>query len=318
PSPSPSPGTMADGDATNSLNCSKAEHGVNLRCDPPNLTFYDDPTINFSIESHMENWDYKRKQWLKYHPSFTVGLEERILVVTGSQPSPCPHPTGDHFMLRFLKNKVDYCRIHDYYIFYNNAFLHPKMVGYWAKPQLIKAAMLAHPETEWILWVDSDAAFTDMDSKIPLEKFKDYNMVIGGRAELMKKSWLSVNSGVVLLRNSQWAMDFVEEWAKMGPQSPKFEDWGRIFMATFEDKEDSNTDDQSAQIYILLNQNEKWMDKVYFFNDYVFNGYWLMIVGRLDNITRQYTEVETSVKALRRRHAEMVSEYYADLWAPYV
>ncbi|GAB4846875.1 hypothetical protein Ancab_025883 [Ancistrocladus abbreviatus] len=145
-------------------------------------------------------------------------------------------------------NKVDYCRIHGYDIFYNNAFLHPKMDWFWAKrpkPQLIKAAMLAHPEADWIFWVDSDAAFTDMDFKIPLERFKDYDMVTGGRAESKEKTWLSVNSGVILFRNCKWAMDFVQEWADMGAQSPKFEEWGRIVMATFEDKIDAYTDDQS-------------------------------------------------------------------------
>jgi len=49
-----------------------------------------------------------------------------------------------------FKNKVDYCRIHSYDVFYNNVFLHLKMVLYRAKLPVVRAAVLAHPEAEWI------------------------------------------------------------------------------------------------------------------------------------------------------------------------
>lgn len=74
-------------------------------------------------------------------------------------------------LLRLFKNKVDYCRLHGIEIFYNNVLLHPKMFGFWAKYPVVKAAMLAHPEVEWIWWVDSDAVFTDMEFKLPLERY---------------------------------------------------------------------------------------------------------------------------------------------------
>ena len=45
------------------------------------------------------------------------------------------------------------------------------MFGFWAKYPVVKAAMLAHPEVEWIWWVDSDAVFTDMEFKLPLERY---------------------------------------------------------------------------------------------------------------------------------------------------
>lgn len=51
--------------------------------------------------------------------------------------------------------------------------------------------MVAHPEAEWIWWVDSDAVFTDMDFKLPLDKYKNHNFVIYGWPKLIyeKKSW---------------------------------------------------------------------------------------------------------------------------------
>ncbi|KAL4590642.1 hypothetical protein LXL04_003579 [Taraxacum kok-saghyz] len=47
------------------------------------------------------------------------------------------NPIGDHLLLRFFKNKVDYCRIHGYAIFYNNVLLHPrKPSGYGGSAQM--------------------------------------------------------------------------------------------------------------------------------------------------------------------------------------
>uniref|UniRef100_A0A165A4E9 Uncharacterized protein n=1 Tax=Daucus carota subsp. sativus TaxID=79200 RepID=A0A165A4E9_DAUCS len=158
------------------LNCTM--DSANRRHDSPNKTFYDDAKLNYSIGSPLQNWDDKRRFWLKHHPFYAA--EDRVLMLTGSQPFPCHNPIGDFFQLRFFKNKVDYCRIHGYDIFYNNAILHPKMDSYWAKTPIIRAAILAHPEAEWIWWVDSDAVITDMDFRLPLDKYKDYNLVVDG------------------------------------------------------------------------------------------------------------------------------------------
>ncbi|KAH7847935.1 hypothetical protein Vadar_031831 [Vaccinium darrowii] len=163
-----------DGAAT--IHCTiVSDQGVNLGHNPVDQTFYDDPDLSYSMGNPVKNWDEKRREWLKHHPSFAIGAEDWILVLTGSQAWPCKNPTGDNLLLRLFKNKVDYSRIHGYDMFYNNVFLHPKMVNWWTKMPLLRATMLAHPETEWILWVDSNAVFADIDFKPPLEKYKDHN-----------------------------------------------------------------------------------------------------------------------------------------------
>ncbi|CAK9148395.1 unnamed protein product [Ilex paraguariensis] len=121
-------------------------HGSNLHYDPPERTFYDppertfydDPKLSYTIGEPIRNWDEKRKEWLKHHQSFAAGADERVLMVSGSQPSPCRNPIGDNLLLRFFQEQV------------------------------VRAAMVAHPEAEWIWWVDSDAAFTDMDFTTPV------------------------------------------------------------------------------------------------------------------------------------------------------
>nr|KJB46680.1 hypothetical protein B456_008G0841002 [Gossypium raimondii] len=265
----------------NPVDCSESGFGVNLKSDPKDPTFYDDPEMSYSLEKPVKDWDQKRAEWLKHHPSFAAGARERIVLVTGSQPKPCKNPIGDHLLLRFFKNKVDYCRIHGYDIFYNNLLLHPKMGSYWAKLPVVKAAMLAHPEAEWIWWVDSDALFTDMEFKLPLE------------------------------RNCQWSMDLINTWSSMGPMSKDYEKWGQIQRLTFKDKLFPESDDQSALVYLLYTEKEKYYDHIYLEGEFYFEGYWVEIVGGYENTTERYLEIERGAPKLRRRHAEKVSEQYA-------
>jgi len=131
-------------------------------------TFYDDPDLSYALGRRVTDWDAKRAQWLRSRG--LGGGPERVVMVTGSQPEPCRGPGGDHLLLRFLKNKVDYCRLHGIELLYNNALLEPSMVAFWAKIPIVRAAMLAHPEAEWVWWVDADAVFTDMDFSLPLAR----------------------------------------------------------------------------------------------------------------------------------------------------
>ncbi|KAL5732191.1 hypothetical protein ACHQM5_004838 [Ranunculus cassubicifolius] len=289
--------------------------------DPPTPTFYDDPKLSYTIDKPvMRDWDQKRTHWLNQHPEFAIGVQDRILMVSGSQTTPCKNPIGDHLLLRFFKNKVDYCRIHGYNIFYNNVLFHPKMGTWWSKVPSMQSAMIAHPEAEWIWWVDSDAAITDMDFKLPLDKYKDHNFVVHGWPHLIheKKSWVGLNAGVFMIRNCQWSMDFLDVWASMSPIAPDYDNWGKILTSTFKEKIFPESDDQSALVYLILKEKEKWGTKIFLENKYYFQGYWLDIVDTLDEIAKKHQEIEKKVSALRRRHAEKVSEYYATMREKYV
>ncbi|PSS21219.1 Glycosyltransferase 7 [Actinidia chinensis var. chinensis] len=283
-------------------------------------TFYDDPNLSYSIEKPIKNWDEKRRRWLNRNPRLAAGARRRILLLTGSQPSQCNNPIGDHLLLRLFKNKVDYCRRHGYDVFYNNALLHPKMGSFWAKIPAVRAAMVAHPETEWIWWVDSDAVFTDMDFVPPLERYKDYNLVVGGSPELVYKhpSSIGLHAGVFYIRNCQWSLDFIEAWAKMGPQTPNYEKWGPILKSTIHDKLSPESDDQTAMVYLLLKEKDKWMNKVLLEQEHCIQGYWEGLAVTLDNVTRNYVGLEKKARRLRRRHAEKVSESYGALWQLYL
>ncbi|KAF9601464.1 hypothetical protein IFM89_020231 [Coptis chinensis] len=251
-------------DSFPSLNCThQSDQGVNQLHDPTNPTFYDEPNISYTIEKPIKNWDKKRSDWLKHHPSYAAGVHDRILLLSGSQSTPCQNPIGDHLLLRFFKNKVDYCRIHGY---------------------------------------------------------KNHNLIVHGWPHLIyeKKSWVALNAGIFLIRNCQWSMDFMDVWASMGPISPNYDNWGKILKSTFKEKIFPESCDQSALVYLLLKEKEKWAGKIYLEHEYYFEGYWVEIVETLDNINKKYMDIEKRVPKSRRRHAEKVSEFYGALREKYL
>jgi hypothetical protein len=270
-------------------------------------TFYDDPALSYTVDRPITGWDEKRAGWARAHPELSGG-GERVLMVSGSQPEPCGAPGGDHTLLRLLKNKADYCRLHGVQLLYNTALLRPSMDRYWAKIPVIRAAMVAHPEAEWVWWVDSDAVLTDMDFRLPLSRYRGHNLVVHGWPSLVfeARSWTSLNAGVFLIRNCQWSLDFMDAWASMGPDSPDYSRWGTVLKSTFKDKVFDESDDQSALVYMLLQSGSPWPEKVFLESDYYFEGYWQEIVGRLGNVTERYEAMERrpGSAALRRRHAE--------------
>nr|CAD1832434.1 unnamed protein product [Ananas comosus var. bracteatus] len=63
--------------------------------DPSEPTFYDDPSLSYAIDSPVADWDAKRRRWLRLHPSLSSsGAGERVVMVSGSQPSPCRNSVG--------------------------------------------------------------------------------------------------------------------------------------------------------------------------------------------------------------------------------
>ncbi|XP_057443139.1 probable xyloglucan 6-xylosyltransferase 3 [Lotus japonicus] len=257
--------------------------------DPETLLTLND---TYALGPKIHNWDDDRKSWLRQNPEYPNSIrgKPRILLLTGSPPKPCDNPIGDHYLLKSIKNKIDYCRLHGIEIVYNMAHLDMELAGYWAKLPMIRRLMLSHPEVEWIWWMDSDAFFTDMVFEIPLSKYNDYNMVIHGYPDLMfeQKSWIAINTGSFLFRNCQWSLDLLDDWAPMGPKGPIREEAGKILTANLKGRPAFEADDQSALIYLLLSKKEKWMDKVFLENSYYLHGYWAGLVDRYEEMLEKY------------------------------
>nr|KYP55482.1 Putative glycosyltransferase 3 [Cajanus cajan] len=250
------------------------------------------PNVTYSLGPKIRNWDEERKAWLLQNPEYPnfVRGKPRILLLTGSPPKPCDNPIGDHYLLKSIKNKIDYCRLHGIEIVYNLAHLDVELAGYWAKLPMIRRLMLSHPEVEWIWWMDSDAFFTDMVFQLPMPKYDKYNLVLHGYPDLMfeQKSWIAINTGSFLFRNCQWSLDLLDDWAPMGPKGPIREEAGKILTANLKGRPAFEADDQSALIYLLLSKKDKWMDKVFLENSYYLHGYWAGLVDRYEEMIEKY------------------------------
>ena len=251
-----------------------------------------DPNVPYSLGPKISDWDEQRRQWLQRNPAFPnfPNGRPRILLVTGSPPKACENPVGDHYLLKSIKNKIDYCRLHGIEIFYNMAHLDSEMAGFWAKLPLIRKLMLSHPEVELIWWMDSDAMFTDMAFELPIERYRDYNFVMHGWEELVynRKNWIGLNTGSFLLRNCQWSLDILDAWAPMGPKGKTRIEAGKLLSRTLVGRPEFEADDQSALVYLLLTQRDKWGDKVYLESAYYLHGYWGILVDKYEEMMEKY------------------------------
>ncbi|KAG2303235.1 hypothetical protein Bca4012_062008 [Brassica carinata] len=250
------------------------------------------PNVTYTLGPKITDWDSQRKVWLNQNPGFPsiVNGKARILLLTGSPPGPCDKPIGDYYLLKSVKNKIDYCRLHGIEIVYNMAHLDEELSGYWTKLPMIRRLMLSHPEVEWIWWMDSDALFTDILFEIPLSRYEKHNLVIHGYPDLLfnQKSWVALNTGVFLLRNCQWSLDLLDAWAPMGPKGPVRDEAGKVLTAYLKGRPAFEADDQSALIYLLLSQKDKWMEKVYVENQYYLHGFWEGLVDKYEEMIEKY------------------------------
>lgn len=261
--------------------------------DGDEVVYKRDPNQPYSLGPKISDWDQQRAEWLKKNPNFpnfVAPNKPRVLLVTGSSPKPCENPVGDHYLLKSIKNKIDYCRLHGIEVFYNFALLDAEMSGFWAKLPLMRKILLSHPEIEFLWWMDSDAMFTDMAFELPWERYKDHNFVMHGWNEMVydQKNWIGLNTGSFLLRNCQWSLDILDTWAPMGPKGKTRDEAGELLTRELKDRPVFEADDQSAMVYILATQREKWGEKVYLESAYYLHGYWGILVDRYEEMIENY------------------------------
>jgi xyloglucan 6-xylosyltransferase len=257
------------------------------------VKYFDPSTVHHILGEAVTDWDEQRAEYIMKNGgrgNLTESGKPRILLVSGSQPKPCDNQNGDYLILKNLKNKIDYCRLHGIEVFFNMAHLDMEMSGFWAKLPLIRKLMLAHPDVEWIWWMDSDAFFTDMLFELPMEKYEDYNLVLHGWDDMLykQKSWIGLNTGSFLIRNCQWSLDILDSWAPFGPIGKPRTEAGKLLTKHLVGRPDFEADDQSALIYLLITQKERWAEKTYLENSFYLHGYWVILVESFEKMMEEH------------------------------
>ena len=100
-----------------------------------------------------------------------------LLVVTATQPAPCTTLHGDHMVQLALKNKWQYASRHGYGTWASTELLSPwDLGGQWNKVALLSVlseeGCTAVRGARWLLWVDDDAIFVDMNFTMPLQRYE--------------------------------------------------------------------------------------------------------------------------------------------------
>ncbi|KAG6553360.1 hypothetical protein Mapa_005095 [Marchantia paleacea] len=248
------------------------------------------PRAPFKLGPKIYNWDEQRAAWLARYPHKRLTPQGRphIILVTSSPPEPCLAATGDHFLLKSIKNKMDYCRLHMIDIYYNMAIM--EMDDFWIKLPIIRKLMVSHPEAEWIWWMDSDAIFTDMTFDFPVEKYEGRNLVLHGwdKAVYEDKAWVGLNAGIFLLRNCQWSLDLLDMWAPLGEKYDNHKnEVGDFLSKELLGRPNFEVDDQAALVWLLYSKPEL-RPHVFLENSYHLHGWWVELTAHFDEMITKY------------------------------
>lgn len=199
----------------------------------------------------------------------------RVLLVTGVSPSPCKAPAGDHITSLSIKNKQDYARLHGYDFYVSNQQVDKNLTGAWNKVALVRDLLHDHREYEWIMWIDYDALIVDMKFQLPLERYVGFDFVLWGqKKELFElgDAHMGLNTGVFLIRNTDWARSLFTEVGKYGVEN------GKLYEKEMEaglSHYDWALFDQNGFAYVLKHwQPERSIDVVFLEGSYTLNGYW--------------------------------------------
>ena len=102
-----------------------------------------------------------------------------------------------------------------------------KMWVHWSKVPLIYWLLMEPYNFDWVLWLDSDAVFKNMSTRIE-DILKQYNIPFERNVANIPDLIFSgdtnvINTGVLLFRNSDWSRNMLKETYKMGQVVSNFE-----------------------------------------------------------------------------------------------
>eukprot|EP00522_Entomoneis_paludosa_P016248 CAMPEP_0172440060 /NCGR_PEP_ID=MMETSP1065-20121228/844_1 /TAXON_ID=265537 /ORGANISM="Amphiprora paludosa, Strain CCMP125" /LENGTH=348 /DNA_ID=CAMNT_0013188841 /DNA_START=134 /DNA_END=1180 /DNA_ORIENTATION=- len=108
------------------------------------------------------------------------------------------------------QNKMDYARKHGYNLYDGSELIDTSRPPAWSKI-LAVADLMNKDECDWVMWADADTVFMNSGQKIenflPADTSK--HLLVGS------DNGGGYNSGVFLLRNTEWSRQFLSDWWDM-------------------------------------------------------------------------------------------------------
>ena len=108
-----------------------------------------------------------------------------------------------------LDGQKKYCESYGYDYINYEYLIDESIPAQWNKILIIKKIL---PHYDWIMWIDADAII--MNHNVKLESIIDnnYDLIVNKVycSELFPKSKYNINTGVFLIRNCDWSIDFLD------------------------------------------------------------------------------------------------------------
>ncbi|MCO5564990.1 hypothetical protein L7F22_018660 [Adiantum nelumboides] len=158
------------------------------------------PTLSSEELESLDDGSVLRIAGAHRHKAFAPA--PHVMLVTGSSLAKCDSAIEAQFMLKFLKNKMDYCHLHGIEIFFD---AETDVSNEVAKLNLLRKLLLAHPEVEWLWWLDSTAMLTNMTYQLPYGRLLGHNVVKHNLGD-------GASSGIgksTLVRNCEWTLEYL-------------------------------------------------------------------------------------------------------------
>ncbi|CAM6099400.1 unnamed protein product [Calypogeia fissa] len=252
---------------------------------------------SYSFKPSVSDWDEQRVAWMAENPSPRprAGGKPYVMMVSGSYPKECDPVILSHLLVRSSKNKLDYSRVHDIELFYNMGEPDENFSDWWVKLPVIRMLMLQHPQMEWIWWIDADAVITDLSFEPPYEELEHDNLVLYGEEQHVydRRTWTGLSTANFMIRNCQWSLDLLAEWASMGANNMR-EESGSFQSEVLTDRPtDFSGDDQSSLVALLAQDKrnpmgmQRWapMVKLVKETEYYMVANWTEVAPKLEELS---------------------------------
>jgi len=194
----------------------------------------------------------------------------RTLLVSARQAAACTETGADAWVMRAMSNKAEYARAHGMSLTWHATLLDADYDGAWNKVsvlcRLLRHELLHAPRerrsAEWLLWCDWDVIFTDMAFELPLEDYEaaGVQLVLGGDPSGVggeKADYLKLNSGVMLLRVSNFSLALLERILSIGrPQARRKH--ALALQRSIKNLCVGCIDDQAVLLHLLREEPTRW------------------------------------------------------------